>query len=152
MASIISICISIILMIFCEVTKKVVYSLADFQRFTTQAEKSVTIMTNMFIMNFLTTTLITFLMQANIFGLSVMNFLRKLVTSNDLINNISSITEYSDLIPQWYKDIGYQIWFNIFIMIFLPQLLQPLAYYLYEWLMEKLARREKIHKNMVKRL
>lgn len=78
-------------MILCEIIKKVVELLANFQCYTTQTEKSVNIMTNLFIMNFLTTTLITFLMQANIFGLSVLQFLKTLVTSPDLINNINSI-------------------------------------------------------------
>jgi hypothetical protein len=49
-------------------------------------------MTNLFIMDFLTTTLITFLMQANIFSLSILGFLRSLTNSPDLHNNISSIT------------------------------------------------------------
>jgi hypothetical protein len=119
---VISLSISLIIMIICELITKVVYALAEFQQYTTKAEYSVAIMTNLFIMNFLTTTLITFLMQADIFGLSVMNFMRLLVSSPDLINNINSIDVYRDLIPRWYKDIGYQIWFNIFVMIFLPQL------------------------------
>jgi hypothetical protein len=91
-------------------------------------------MTNLFIMDFLTTTLITFLMQANIFSLSILGFLRTLTSSPDLHNNINSITEYKDLIPGWYKDIGYQIWFNIFIQIFLPQIFQPFVSYLQECL------------------
>lgn len=128
--TIISISISIIVMILCEIIKKIVYALAGFQRYTTRAEESVTVMTNLFIMDFLTTTLITFLMQANIFSLSIMALYSRIITDNDLKNNIVSMTEYSDLTPRWYKDIGYQIWFNIFIMIFLPQLTQPLAYYL----------------------
>ena len=98
-------------------------------------------MTNMFIMELITTTLITFLMQANIFGLSILTFWNNHVTSNDLKNNIFSMNEYSDLIPRWYKDIGYQIWFNIFIMIFLPQLTQPLSYYLYEKLYNCMGKR-----------
>lgn len=76
----------------------------------------------MFIINFLTNTLITFLMQADIFGISILNFLKSITTSPDLINNINSMSVYQDLIPRWYKDIGYQIWFNLFTMIVLPQL------------------------------
>lgn len=69
-------------------------------------------------------------MQANVFSLSIMALYFRLTTSNDIKNNIISMGEYSDLTPNWYRDIGYQLWFNIFIMIFLPQVLQPLAYLL----------------------
>ncbi len=44
-----------------------VYALAEFQRYRTLAEKSVNIFTNLFVLELLTTTLIVFLMQANIF-------------------------------------------------------------------------------------
>ena len=121
--NIISVSISIIVMILCAVIKKIVYALGEFQRYGTRAEQSVTIMTNLFIMEFLTTTLITFLMQANVFSLSIMALYFRLTTSNDIKNNIISMGEYSDLTPNWYRDIGYQLWFNIFIMIFLPQVL-----------------------------
>lgn len=71
-------------------------------------------------------------MQANVFGLSVLNFMRSITTSNDLHNNISSMSVYQDLVPRWYKDIGYQIWFNLFTMIVLPQLTELPTYYLLE--------------------
>lgn len=105
-------------------------------------------MTNLFIMDFLTTTLITFLMQANVFGLSILSLYGRLITDKDLSNNIRSMSEYSDLTPRWYKDIGYQIWFNIFIMCFLPQAFQPLFYMLKEKLQECLAKRERIQVKM----
>lgn len=109
-------------MIICELMTKIVYSLAAYQRYATKNDYNLAIMTNMFYVNFLTNTLITFLMQADIFGLSVMKFMNAITTSQDLHNNIASMSQYQDLIPRWYKDIGYQIWFNLFTMIFLPQL------------------------------
>lgn len=80
-------------------------------------------------------------MQANVFGLSVMDFLDKLVTSNNLKNNIKSINEYSDLTSSWYKDIGYQIWLNIFLMVFLPQIFQPFTLRFSEFIQHFFAKR-----------
>jgi hypothetical protein len=68
-------------MILCAIIQKVVDKLANFQRYRTSAEKSLTKMTNLFIMDMLTTTIITFLMQANIFSLSVMGFLKSIISS-----------------------------------------------------------------------
>jgi hypothetical protein len=59
-------------MILYFIIQKIVDKLANFQRYRTHTEKSLTKMTNLFITDFFTSTIITFLMQANIFGLSVM--------------------------------------------------------------------------------
>lgn len=86
-------------------------------------------MTNLFVIDFLTTTLITFLMQANIFKLSVLEFLRRMIVDPNLLKSINSYEEFSDLTSNWYLKIGYQIWFNIFVMCFVPHLYYPLYYY-----------------------
>lgn len=148
----ISVSISVIVIVLCQIIQKIVYALASLQRYTTRAEQSVTVMTNLFIMNFLTTTLITFLMQADIFSLSVMKFLDKMVSSPDLKNNIISMSEYSDMTSSWYKDIGYQIWMNIFMLMFIPHTIEPIYYFLMEKTSECLAKREKIQRKMVERL
>lgn len=145
----ISISISVIVIVLCQIIQKIVYALASLQRYSTRAEQSVTVMTNLFIMNFLTTTLITFLMQANIFSLSIMSFLNRMVTSAELKNNISSMSEYLDMTSSWYKDIGYQIWMNMFILMFVPHTIEPVYYFFIEKLSDCLAKREKIHRKMV---
>ena len=48
--------------------------------------------------------MITFLMQANIFGISFKSILEHIITNKDLKNNLSSIAEYNDFIISKYKE------------------------------------------------
>ena len=32
----------------------------------------------------------------------------------------------------WYKDIGYQIWMNMFFLMILPHVIEPFYFYLME--------------------
>lgn len=46
------------------------------------------------------------------------------------------MTEYYDLTSTWYRDIGYQIWFNVFILGFIPHIFMPIVLHFTEWLSE----------------
>lgn len=88
----IEISISWIIMLLCEFIKRTIYFMAHFQRYRTSAEKQVTVMTNIFILDLMTTTLITFLMQANIFNLSVPGLLKLLFKHSAFIDNVTNIS------------------------------------------------------------
>jgi hypothetical protein len=85
-------------------------------------------MTNLFIIYITTTVMITFLMQANIFGISFKNIVEFFITNDDLKNNLASVEEYKDFVTYWYKDIGYQIWLNWLILSIFPHPIMPLFY------------------------
>jgi hypothetical protein len=106
--------------------------IAKFQRYTTATEQSVAIMTNLLITYATTTALITFLMQANVFSISFKSIIGHFITDPTLKINLSTIKEYYDLTSFWYRDIGYQIWFNIFLMSFFPHIIMPFYFYLME--------------------
>lgn len=102
------------------IIKIIMILIAKFQKYTSHTEQSVAIMTNLLITYISTTVLITFLIQANVFQISFKSFIRSLISDKNLLNNLSLISEYSDLSSSWYKDIGYQIWFNVFTLTFIP--------------------------------
>lgn len=109
-------------------------------------------MTNIFILDLMTTTLITFLMQANIFNLSVPGILKLLFKHSAFIDNVTNISEYHDLTSTWYKDIGYQLWFNLFMMMLLPHIYMPLHHKIDECFVKWRASKEKIHRKMVEKI
>jgi hypothetical protein len=87
-------------------------------------------MTNLLITYLSTTVLITFLMQANVFSISFKSIIKGFITDPTLLNNLSQIAEYYDLGSPWYRDIGYQIWFNVFTLSFIPHIFMPLVLHL----------------------
>jgi hypothetical protein len=104
--------------------------IAKFQRYTSHTEQSVTIMTNLLITYLSTTVLITFLIQSNVFGISFKSTIKNVISDPNLLNNLSKISEYRDFSSRWYLDIGYQIWFNVFTLSFIPHLFMPIVYYI----------------------
>ena len=111
------------------IIKIIMILIAKFQKYTSHTEQSVAIMTNLLITYISTTVLITFLIQANVFQISFKSVMKSLISDKDLLLNLSLISEYYDLTSSWYKDIGYQIWFNVFTLTFIP-LYMPLISHL----------------------
>lgn len=107
--------------------------IAKFQRYTTHTEQSVAIMTNLLITYMSTTVMITFLMQANVFKISFKSIISHLIKDKTLLDNLSQMAEYYDLTSNWYRDIGYQIWFNVFILGFVPHVFMPIVLHALEW-------------------
>lgn len=126
--------IAVAVIVLKAVMKILMVFIAKFQKYTSHTEQSVAIMTNLLITYISTTVLITFLIQANVFQISFKSFIGKLIKDQQLLNNLSLIKEYNDLNTSWYKDIGYQIWFNVFILSFIPHLYMPLVMHLIECL------------------
>lgn len=112
------------------VIKIIMVLIGKFQRYTSHTEQSVTIMTNLLIAYLSTTVLITFFMQANVFSISFKSIIKNFISDADLLNNLSKISEYRDLSSRWYLDIGYQIWFNVFTLSFIPHLFMPIVYHI----------------------
>ena len=80
-------------------------------------------------------------MQANVFGISFKNAMLYFVTDNQIIMNLTNLREYGDLTHDWYLDIGYQIWFNSFILAFIPHFTLPIISSLLLCVKDCLARR-----------
>lgn len=129
MGILITVGISITIVIFKTVVKLIMINIAKFQRYTDHTSQSVAIMTNLLITYISTTVLITFLMQANVFHISFKSFIKNFIQDKSLLDNLSNLTEYYDLTSTWYRDIGYQIWFNVFLLSFIPHLFMPLILY-----------------------
>ena len=90
-------------------------------------------MTNLMVTYICTTVLITFLLQANIFGISFKKFVRMFLPENSLLlRNANTLEEYNDFTNDWYKDIGYQIWLNWLILSIVPHIFMPLYHCLRE--------------------
>ena len=83
-------------------------------------------MTNLLVTYLTTSVIISFLMQAKVFGISFMKFILSITTNQVIISNINSMNEYSDLTNSWYYDIGYQIWLNLLVDAFLLHCFIPL--------------------------
>ena len=141
--------ISLMIFVFRYIVKVLMIHIAKFLRYTCYTEQSVAITNNLFITYVTTTVLITFLLQANIFQISFKSFIRHFASLHkSLLDNLGSLPEYSDLTPDWYWDIGYQIWFNLFLLTFIPHSFMPFIYYIYEKVGEYRAKKQNLHRKM----
>jgi hypothetical protein len=107
-------------------------------------------MKNLVIIYIITTVVIGFLLQANLFGLRFKFIIPDLLNNTTLKKNASLLSDYSVLENNWYVDIGYQIWLTWAILAISPHSYMPFYHYLMEWLNEKLAQGQKLQKNMDK--
>lgn len=107
-------------------------------------------MKNLVIIYIITTVVIGFLLQANLFGIRFKMVIPNLVNDPTMKLNASLLTDYAVLENNWYVDIGYQIWFTWLIMAVSPHSYMPLYFYLMECVNEKFAKGEKLQKNMNK--
>lgn len=151
-ANLIKIGIAVVIVVLKSLIKIIMVSIAKFQRYQTHTEQSVTVMTNLLITYISTTVLITFLMQANIFHISFKSIIHGLIRDPTLLANLSQMTEYYDLTSNWYRDIGYQIWFNLLILSFVPHLFMPLVLHVMECINILLAKNERMYRKMYEKL
>ena len=106
-------------------------------------------MTNLMVTYICTTVLITFLLQANIFGVSFKKFVQMFVRDNELLKNAGTLTDYNDFTNEWYKDIGYQIWLNWLILALVPHTFMPLYHVFREKLGVFMGKKQLLQKNLV---
>ena len=135
--------------VFKLIANLIVVKIAKFQRYTDHTEQSVTIMTNLLVTYLTTSVVISFLMQAKVFGISFMGFILSITNDSTMISNINSMQEYGDLTNEWYYDIGYQIWLNLLIDAFLLHCFMPLIRIPTNFFKEVLGSKERLHKNMM---
>ena len=83
--------------VFKLIANLIVVKIAKFQRYTDHTEQSVTIMTNLLVTYLTTSVVISFLMQAKVFGISFMGFILSITNDSTMISNINSMQEYADL-------------------------------------------------------
>ena len=126
--------------------------IAKFQKYTTHTEQSVAIMTNLLITYISTTVLITFLMQANVFKISFKSIIKNFIQDQSLLNNLASLTEYYDLTSNWYRDIGYQIWFNVLVLSLVPHIFMPIVMHIMECIGEYRAKGEIMYRKMYEKI
>ena len=129
--------------------KLIVIAIAKFQRYKNHTELATNIMTNLLIIYICTTVLITFLLQANIFGISFKKAVKFLISDNDFLANLEEMPEYSDFSQDWYADIGYQIWLNWIILAVIPHTFMPIYHCLWEKLGLKMGKKKILHKNVM---
>lgn len=70
----------------------------------------------------LSTNVMTFLSKANLFGFSVLSLLSFL---GNIVPVTSSSSNNMSLDSSWYLSVGYQIWLNMLILCFVPQVIMP---------------------------
>jgi hypothetical protein len=128
--------------------KHLVIFVARFQRYKEHTEESIDIVKNLVIIYIITTVIIGFLLQAQLFGITFKNLIPELFSDSTLQDNADDLTGYSDLTNYWYVDIGYQIWFTWLILAFSPHIAMPFFHYGMECLNNYLARKEILQKNM----
>lgn len=114
--------------------KKLVIFIAKFQRYKEHTEQSIDIMKNLVIIYIITTVVIGFLLQANLFGIEFKNVIPDLINDSTLQTNAALLSDYSELGNTWYVDIGYQIWLTWLIMALSPHSFMPIYHYLIECL------------------
>lgn len=124
--------IAVAIVVMKAIIKIIMIFIAKFQKYSTHTEQSVAIMTNLLITYVSTTVLITFLMQANVFKISFKSIIKGFITDPTLLDNLSQIAQYQDLGSAWYRDIGYQIWFNVFTLSFIPHIFMPVVFHIME--------------------
>ena len=105
-------------------------------------------MKNLVIIYIITTVVIGFLLQADLFGIKFKMVIPQLLNSDTMKMNASQLTDYQVPENNWYIDIGYQLWFTWLIMAISPHSYMPFYYYLMEKVNECLAQKHKIQKNM----
>lgn len=87
---------------------------------------------NLFYTYLCTTALITFLLQARVFGVSFKYLLSYFINNSYLVNNLESLNDYEDFVPYWYVDIGYQLCFTWAILAVQVPVIGPITCYLFE--------------------
>lgn len=86
-------------------------------------------MKNLVIIYIITTVVIGFLLQANLFGVRFKNIVPDLINNSTLKTNAVLMTDYQVLENNWYVDIGYQIWLTWLILSLTPHAYMPLYFY-----------------------
>lgn len=141
--------ISLLIVIFKQILKLIVIAIAKFQRYKDHTQTATNVMTNLMITYICTTVLITFLLQANIFGLSFKRVVKIFTSNASMISNAESLTDYDDFTNDWYVDIGYQIWLNWLILAFIPHSLMPIYHFLWEKIRMRIGKKQLLQRNMV---
>ena len=85
---------------------------------------------NLFVMYTVTTVIIIFLFQANIFTLSFKSILNSMLGDPYLKQNLGLLVDYKDFNPGWYLDIGYQIWLTWMFVALSPHTFYPLVHWM----------------------
>ncbi len=87
-------------------------------------------------------------MQANVFKISFKSIIKNFIQDQSLLNNLASLTEYYDLTSNWYRDIGYQIWFNVLVLSLVPHIFMPIVMHIMECIGEYRAKGEIMYRKM----
>jgi hypothetical protein len=130
------------------VLKKIVVALARFQRYHGHTEQSIGIMRSLFYTYVCTTTLITVLLQADIFGLSFKQIILSFTSNDYLTDNGGMLLSFNDFVPFWYVDIGYKINLTLLIMALQPSLVTPILLLIKEKFREWRAKRQVTQRRM----
>lgn len=124
--------ITVLVILIKTILKKLVIFIAKFQRYKEHTEQSIDIIKNLVIIYIITTVVIGFLLQADLFGIKFKNIIPDLINNASMKMNASTVRDYQVPENNWYIDTGYQIWLTWLIMALSPHSYMTLVHYLME--------------------
>ena len=89
--------ITVVVIIIKALLKKLVIAIAKFQRYKEQTQQSIDIVKNLVILYIMTTVVIGFLLQANLFGIDFKFLIPNFIKNKTLIFNASMLRSYSSI-------------------------------------------------------
>ena len=116
------------------VLERVVYYISRFQRPSSHNQQTASLTINYFLIYFITTFILTILLQAELWGISFKYITATILSNPYLISNLNSLDSFSDFTRKWYNQIGYKICITWIISSLVPHIYDPLI----QWLLEKI--------------
>ena len=123
------------------ILKKLVIFIAKFQRYKGHTQQSIDIIKNLVIIYIMTTVVIGFLLQADLFGIKFKTIIPELANNVTMKMNAALLTDYPAPENNWYIDIGYQLWLTWLIMALSPHSYMPPVHYLMECINDCMAKK-----------